>query len=192
MSVSLQVNGVDATTDILRQVAARVTRPRLLMQACGKRVEKDLKKVFRTRDKEPNSKGWWKSHWWNREVARNTAYQSATDTEAVVSIASKQFLHHLRGGKVQGHPYLAIPLTDEAKRKGSPREWTKKGDGQLTFLRSKLGASYLFPGKGQSHTASYLLVRSVTHKAHPDSLPVAVIQAGVEDEAKKFFERHKP
>ncbi|MEI6034522.1 MAG: hypothetical protein WCS65_09610 [Verrucomicrobiae bacterium] len=179
----------DLATPELQRISKLVSRPRLLLQACGRRVAKDLKAGFRDRDKEPNSHGWWKSHWWNREVAQKTAYQGATDTEATVSIASKQFRHFLLGGRVVGHPYLAIPLTEQAKRKGSPGEWTKKGDGQLTFLRSKTGACYLFPGEGKSHNASYLLVRSVTHKPHPDAIPTDKIEAGVDDEASKFLER---
>jgi hypothetical protein len=180
----------DLATPELRRIAGQVRRPQLLMQACGRRVEKDLKRYFRGRDKERNRHGWWKSHWWNREVAQKTAYQGATDHEATVSIASVQFAHRLRGGTIKGHPYLALPLTEQAKRKGSPGEWTHKGDGQLTFIRSKLGACYLFPGEGQAHDASYLLVRSVTQKADDRALPPkGEIEAGIDDTATKFFER---
>lgn len=182
----------DFATPMLDRVRRQVDRPRLLLQACGRRVENILHGHFLKRNAEPNRQGWAKSNWWAREVKGNTSLTSATDTEAVVSIASLQFLHRLLGGKVQGHPYLALPLTEEAKIKGSPREWSSPGDGQLQFIRSKLGSCYLFPDEGQSHGASYLLVRSVTQKADPDALPEqGEIEAGVDDEAVKFFERIK-
>lgn len=180
----------DLATPELQRMRRQVERPRLLMQACGRRVENMLHRHFLKRNAEPNKQGWAKSNWWNREVNHNTSMTSATDTEAVVSVASRQFAHRLLGGKITGHPYLALPLTEQAKLKGSPGEWTSKGDGQLTFIRSKLGACYLFPGEGQSHDASYLLVRSVTHKADPDALPrQGDLEAGVVDEAEKFLGR---
>ena len=188
--MNIKVTGMEVTSARLRAVAAQVQHPRQLMQACGARVEKDLKAYFLLRDKESNRHGWWKSHWWNREVAQNTAYQGATDSEATVSISSKQFAHRLQGGTIKGHPYLALPLTEQAKRLGSPGEWSKKGDGQLTFIRSRLGSCYLFPGEGQAHDASYLLVRSVTQKADPRALPpITDLEAGVDDTANKFLER---
>ena len=180
----------DLATPLLKRIAAQVQRPRALMQVCGMRVAKDLQRYFEARNSEPNQKGWFKSGWWLNEVARNTAFQRADDTEAVVSIASRQFAHRMLGGQIQGHPFLAIPLTEEAKRKGSPGAWTNKGDGKLVFIRSKLGACYLFPGKGQSHDASYLLVRSDNQKADPRALPPASeLEAGVEDEANMFLKK---
>jgi hypothetical protein len=188
MSIALEVTGMEIVTAKLQRVAAQLQRPRLLMQACGRRVENILHRHFLSRDAEGNKHGWARSHWWNREVNHNTALQSATDTEARVSIASRQFAQRLRGGKIQGHPYLALPLTAQAKAKGSPGEWSKPGDGQLQFIRSKLGSCYLFPGEGQSHGASYLLVRSVTQKPDPRALPPrGDIEAGVDDEAGKFL-----
>lgn len=180
----------DLATPELERIRRLVQRPRALMQACGKRVEKDLRGYFRKRNKEPNKKGWWKSDWWAKEVLANTAFQGATETEATVSIASVQFAHRLRGGTIKGHPYLALPLTEQAKRKGSPGEWSEKGDGQLTFIRSKLGACYLFPGEDQSHGASYLLVRSVRQKADSRALPPqGDLEAGVDEAANRFLAR---
>lgn len=188
--MSEPVTVADFVTPKLQRIAARVRRPRLLMQAAGRRVENILHEHFLGRNAQPNKRGWPKSNWWNREVRRNTALQGASDTEATVSIASRQFLQRLRGGRITGNPFLALPLTPQAKRRGSPGEWTSKGDGQLVFLRSHLGVAYLFPGKGKSHGASYLLVRAVNQKPDPDALPPrARIEDGVEDEAEKFLRR---
>ena len=188
----MKIEVKDLATPELQRIAAAVQRPQLLLQAAGKRVEKELRRHFRERDAEGNEKGWSRSHWWNKEVAKATAYQSATDTEAVVSIASKQFLHRLRGGTVRAGrgKFLALPLTDQAKKKGSPAEWTTKGDGQLVFMRSKLGVAYLFPGKDKGHGASYLLLKSVTHRPDPRALPEpGTLEAAVDDEAQRFLRR---
>lgn len=180
----------DLATPELQRISAQVRRPQLLMQACGRRVANDLKKHFRSRDAEGNSKGWVRSHWWRREPLQATSLTEATATGATVSIASREFAHRLRGGRIQGHPYLAIPLTNQAKAKGSPGEWTHKGDGQLAFIRSRTGACYLFPGEGQSHDASYLLVRSVNQKPDPRALPPREdLESGVDDEATRFLQR---
>jgi hypothetical protein len=86
--------------------------------------------------------------------------------------------------------FLAIPLTNQAKAKGSPGEWTSKGDGKLQFMRSKQGVAFLFPGKGERHGASYILLKSVTQKADSRALPDrADLVASVEDEAVKFVNR---
>ncbi|GAB4178758.1 MAG: hypothetical protein Fur0032_19300 [Terrimicrobiaceae bacterium] len=190
MSASVDIR--DTATPELRRIAGMVRRPRMLMQAAGKRVETELHEHFLARDAEGNSQGWKRTHWWNREVKKATAYQGATDTEATVSIASKQFLHKLRGGRVRAAKgkFLSIPLTNQAKTKGSPGEWTTKGDGQLQFIRSRQGVAYLFPGKGRRHGASYLLLKSVVHKADPDALPRSgKIEAGIDDEAGKYLRR---
>jgi hypothetical protein len=188
--MSEAVTVTDLATPKLQRIIRHVQRPRVLMQAVGRRVEGGLHGYFLERNQQPNKQGWWKSNWWNREVKRNTAYQGASDTEATVSIASRQFLQRLRGGRITGNPFLALPLTEQAKRKGSPGEWTSKGDGQLTFIRSKTGVAYLFPGDGKGHGASYLLVRSVNQKPDPHALPPqSDIEDWVEDEAVKFAGR---
>lgn len=180
----------DFVTPKLQAVARQLQHPRLLLQAVGRRVEQVLQGHFLRRDAQPNKAGVWKSHWWNREVKRNTAYQGATDTEATVSIASRQFLQRLKGGRISGNPFLALPLTEQAKRKGSPGEWTSKGDGKLVFLRSKQRVAYLFPGEGETHDASYLLVRSVNQQPDPEALPPrGDMEAGAEDETERFVRR---
>jgi hypothetical protein len=188
----MNVEVLDMASPELRRIAAELERPVLLMQAAGRRVEKDLKAHFRSRNDEGNEQGWVRSHWWNREVAKATAYQGATNTDATVSIASRQFLHKLRGGTVRAAngKFLALPMTNEAKAKGSPGEWTSKGDGKLQFVRSREGRAYLFPGEGEAHGAAYILLKSVTHKADPRALPPqADLDAAVGDEARRFLTR---
>lgn len=190
--MSAEITVTDLATPELRRIARIVARPRLLLQACGKRVEGVLHKHFLRRDAEGNAKGWVRSHFWNREVKRSTAYQGATDSEATVSIASRQFAQRLYGGTIRakGGRFLALPLTNQAKAKGSPGEWTAKGDGKLEFFKSKSGGRFLFPGKGQSHRASYVLVKSVTQKPDPRALPRRTdIQTAIDDEGGKFLAR---
>jgi len=168
------------------------------MQALGKRVEVELRRHFDRKNSAGNKRGWVRSNFWSRVVKRGTSFTGATENEATVTVASREFVHKLRGGTIRaksGH-MLAIPLRSQAKAAGSPGEWSTPGDGQLTFIRTKKGA-YLFRNrgfrgrggrgmKGQRLEAWYKLVASVRHLADPTALPEeGVLAAAVADQAEK-------
>jgi len=153
------------------------------MQAMGKGVENALRTHFDRKNSEGNKRGWVRSNFWSKIVKRGTAFTGATENEATVTIASPAFVHKLRGGTVRAKSgrMLAIPLTNQAKAAGSPGEWSKPGDGKLSFVKTPKGAFLIYnrgfrskkgmTAKGQKGEAWYKLVASVRHLADPTALP---------------------
>ena len=196
----------DTSTPRLETIRQQAKRPRALMAAAGKRVEKDLRAHFADKDRKGNAKGWPRSHFWARTVRAATAFQGATDTGATVAISSPEFMLRLRGGTVRAKrgKYLAIPLTARAKAAGSPREGGWSG-GALKFFRTKLGRALLVEashtrlafrggrvagGQQSGGEAQYLLVRSVRQRADSSALPTeAKLQAAIDNEAEKYLAR---
>lgn len=172
----------DHATPDLRAMMARLRRRKPLMQAMGKAVEVELHRHFTKRDGEGNKRGWKSRHFWNRIVRKSTSYTGATEDEATVAIASREFAHKVHGGTITAArgKYLAIPLTARAYAVGSPRLWPS-GKSALTLIKtakacvlieayhSKLGKRSR--GKISGGEAQYLLKHSVTQKADPRALP---------------------
>jgi hypothetical protein len=186
----------DTATPGLAKLGGSLARSTRRMQAIGKRVEVELRAHFDRKNAQGNAKGWYRSNFWNRVVERATAFQSATGTEAVVSIASREFVHKVTGGVVRAKSgrMLAIPLRSQAKEAGSPKEWSTPGDGQLVFIKTRRGA-FLFRNlgfrgggriKGQQLEVWYKLVASVRHLADPTALPPrADLEAAILDQVKR-------
>jgi len=146
-------------------------------------VQNALRTHFDKKNSEGNKRGWVRSNFWSKIVKRGTVFTGATENEATVTIASREFVHKLRGGTVRAKSgrMLAIPLTNQAKAKGSPGDWTVKGDGKLSFVKTPKGAFLIYnrgfrsknglTAKGQKGEAWYKLVASVRHLADPTALP---------------------
>lgn len=181
----MKIEITDTAAPALRELARALGSPRLAMQAAGRNVEKTLHGHFDRKNDRGNRRNWWRSNFWSQVVKKATSYTGATDREATVTIASREFIHKLKGGVVRGKgKKLAIPLTSEAKRLGSPSHWTTKGDGQLVFRKSRRGAPLLFH-KG---VPFYVLVASVRHLADPDALPSdQAIAEGIEAGFRQEF-----
>ncbi|CAN5351951.1 hypothetical protein BH09VER1_BH09VER1_28410 [soil metagenome] len=186
----------DTATPELNRIRGLVKRPKALMSAAGKRVEFVLRAHFLKKNQEGNRRGWTRSNFWNKRVRSATSFTGATDTTAQVTIASPEFIHKLRGGKITAKrgKFLSIPLPDRAKAAGSPREW----DGPEKLVPRKTSDGYMLgvaqPGqagnRGQRLTMMYLLVKSVNQKADPTALPPdAEIQTAIDQEANDYFNR---
>lgn len=171
----------DTATPALKTKAERLARSQRRMEAIGDRVAQVLRDHFQAKNNAGNRKGWWRSNFWTDVVMNATSRTGATDRTATVSIASREFIHVLKGGVVRAKSgkNIAIPLTSEAKEKGSPREWSVPGDGQLIPIRTRRGL-FLFRNlgfrgrgrtKGQHLEVWYKLVASVRHVANPTALP---------------------
>jgi hypothetical protein len=194
----------DHATPDLQAMMSRLRRRKPLMQAMGKAVEVELHRHFTKRDGEGNKHGWPSRHFWNRTVRKATAYQGATDDEATVSIASKEFIHKLHGGPItaSGGKYLAIPLTARAYQVGRPKLWPG-GKSALTLIKtakacvlieayhSSLGKRQR--GKIRGGEAQYLLVKRVNQKADPRALPTeSKLQGAAMITARNFLSRAFP
>lgn len=171
----------DTAPPALKTKAERIARSQRRMEAIGDRVAEVLREHFQTKNNAGNKKGWWRSNFWVDVVKSATSRTGATDRTATVTVASREFVHKLKDGVVRakGGSFLAIPLRSEAKEKGSPGEWSQKGDGQLIPIRTGRGL-FLFRNlgfrgrgrtKGQRLEVWYKLVTSVRHLADPTALP---------------------
>lgn len=181
---AVEISIQDGATPTLRRMMAELRNRRPMMQAAGKAAETVLRDHFTRRDAEGNKQGWPRRHFWNRVVRRATSFTGATDLEATVTIASREFSQKLYGGTIRptNGKFLAIPLTARAYAAGRPRLWTGASlhavrlEGGRLLLRESLHSSL----KGRKRDrgkrieggeAQYLLVRSVNQKADPNALP---------------------
>jgi hypothetical protein len=182
-----------------------------LLRVMQRRGVNELKKHFAARNAEPNSMGWPKTNFWNREGRDNTGAGELTDQSAMIVVASAAIAHKVKGGTITAKrgKMLAIPLTAEAYKAGSPREANMPG---LFLMKRKgdVGRAFLAiadPQPGGSKPArsgkkglqakdtggirpQYLLIRSVNQRADPRTLPdPAAFAAAIHDEAEKFLVR---
>jgi hypothetical protein len=166
----IRINIRDSASPVLKDIAAQLpSRP--LMAAMGKGLEKVLRNHFLWRERNtPNKYGWPRQHWWNREVARNTAFAGATADTASVNIASMPFRARLYGAVIRPveKKALAIPMRAEAYG-------IEPGSGLIPNLfiwRSKNTLkAYLARREGTSVRLYYRLVKSATLKPDPQALP---------------------
>lgn len=177
--------------DRIEQIYAMMQRPRALLGALASRGDRVFKAHFLRRNQEGNKYGWPRSNFWVNKVRKQTAITSVTDEEAEITVASPEFVHKIRGGKVAAKRgrYLAIPLTAAAKKAGSPREWDDPS--ALFPVRSaETGAFFLAMKTAGGILPVYDLKRSVTHKADPRALPSeAEISRELTDEAVRTIDR---
>lgn len=158
-------------------VAAK--RPVVLMQTVGKEVAVELQRHFKQRDGEGNKRGWPSQHFW-RKVANKTSHQNATADGVTVTVASREFMHKVTGGKVTAKVAgaLTIPLTAEAYAKAGKGTLRESFPG-LFVIRTKGGGAFLArnpKGKGKGVAQGppeflFRLVKSVTHQPDPRALP---------------------
>jgi hypothetical protein len=195
----------DGISPELNLLAKGIGDTRVIVAACGKRLEKELRDHFAALDKRPNSMGWPKRHFWNRQVRSRIALSSITSTTATVTIASPELVHRIKGGTIRPKraKTLAIPANAEAYKLGSPREanidqldYIPLHQGNLVgalirrfqsiIKRTKKGSA----GKTIGGDVMYWLVRSVTTKPHPEDLPSANnLAIAIIDEARKAVAR---
>lgn len=172
----------DHATPELRAAIGRLRRRTPMMKQMGKAVEVALHSHFQKRDGEGNKRGWPSKHFWRRVVKKATSFQRATEDEATVAIASREFAQKLHGGTItaSGGKYLAIPLTARAYQIGRPKLWPG-GGAALTLIKTERAAVLIETyhssmakrqrGKIRGGEAQYLLVKRVNQKADPNALP---------------------
>lgn len=197
---------IDGITPELSRIAREFSDTRPLMAACGKRLEVEVRKHFAELDRKPNSMGWPKRHFWNRQVRSKVILTSVTSTTAVVTVDSPEAVHRIEGGTIRPKraKTLAIPANADAYRTGSPREadidqleYLPLHQGNLvgalirrfqTIIRKTKTAYKAVKEVGGE--VFYWLVRKVTTRAHPEEQPNREkLNAAVIDEARKLFAR---
>lgn len=186
----MSVEIIDTATPELQRIAGLIARPRGLMAAASKRVERDLRSHFAKKDREGNAKGWPRSHFWAKTVRAATSVSSVTDSAATVTVASSELVHKIKGGRVtpKRGKFLAIPATARAKAAGSPREGGIPG---LFFIARRVNSKrYLAIQDGGALRIMYRLLPYVDHRADPTAVPSqSTINQAVDDEAGKYLAR---
>lgn len=180
---------------------------RPLLVVLQRRAVNEVKEHFLARNREPNSMGWPKRNFWSREGRDNTGPGEVTGDSAAVVVASAAIAHKFSGGTIVAKRgrFLAIPLTAEAYRAGSPREGNmpglflvrRKGDTGRAFLAvaDQLGAKAPRGAKGMAPRdrgirPQYLLLARVTQAADPRTLPPAEqLEGRLQAEAETFIAR---
>lgn len=176
------------TPDLKAKLAA-VKRPRSVYEAGAKVVQVELKKHMQRLQARGNANGWPSQGFFARgrnSVEKNIGIAELSDKGAAVTIADPRFVHRIEGGTVSAvrRKFLAIPLRAEAyalQGKGSIRESAPF----LSFRRAG-GRAFLVRETKTATEFWFLLVRSVTHRPHPEEAPDA---AALSASAAKGMER---
>lgn len=166
-SITISADQFPQATARLARLQALGGTLRPLLTAAAGAVAREIRTHLRTKNAQPNARGWPKQGFYGRE-AQAVAVGAVSDTEARVDIASPALAHRYLGGTItpkRGRA-LTIPATAEAYAAGAPREgyW---GD---RLFRPK-GKRYLATKDGDTITVQYFLARSVTHQPDPSVLP---------------------
>ena len=133
--LNAEVKIQDLATPKLDALLRQTKRPKGMLTVVGRRVENVLRDYFLQRNEEGNKQGWPRSNFWSQTVAAATRFEGATDTEATVRIASREFLHKLEGGTIRAKNgrMLARPSASKAPREilhAVPRSGVEAGEPQ--------------------------------------------------------------
>lgn len=182
----------DTVTPELKSIVSTAKRPRALMQAGAKVTQKEVSDHLRKLQARGNKKGWPPQKFFAGKptsVEKNVGVSQITDQGFTVTIADPRFVHRITGGTVTAKrtKNLAIPLTAEAyakSGKGSIKEsmpglFVVKFKRGLYLVREvsektrngATGKRMFGPIKRIRVIPLFKLVRSVTHKPHPEELP---------------------
>lgn len=183
--MTITVRVTDGASPVLQRLTQALGRPRPITEAVAQSTVVELQNHFLARNREPNKRGWTKQNFWTKEGREKTAAADLQDSRATVAVASPAIAHKFTGGTIRPKrgKYLAIPLTAEAYKAGSPREGAMSN---LVFAGGYRGGSaFLGRRDGQfgSLTRHYLLVRSVTHAPGPRTLPEPQVLATAAEKA---------
>lgn len=164
----------------------RAKKPKLLMKWAVGNVAKAFRENFLKLNEPPRSK--YGHNFYRREGEEKTTAEVGSDgqTGAVV-VASPQMAHKLKGGVVRAKrgKALAIPVSEWAKRQQRNPRAVPGLDLFLLNGRAYLGAR----GDGGRLDVHYLLVRSVTHKPHPEVIPGESVLTAAVAKACRQYER---
>ena len=184
MSLALRVAITAPDLSAWRETVA----PERLHAVLGRAYANLLQEHFRTRNAQPNAKGFPRTNFWS-DVAKRTGFDSADADGATVVIADPRFALRLFGGVVRPRSAksLALPLVPEAAGR-SPREFA-----DLFVLRSRiLGRAFLATRESSGALRLlYLLAPSTNHTADPAALPDdARTSAALTATAESFLRRN--
>jgi hypothetical protein len=167
----------DTATPELQRIHAALQpgRRRPLMLALGGAARNEYRAWFRAKDRgEPDTRGFPRSHFWNRRIAGATELDASqtTASQAVLVVADRAINAHVYGGTWGPRPgkkNLAIPLRPEAAGKNPSSNLIP----DIFFFRSRFGkgGGYLARREGKKLVAYWRLVPRVRVRRDPSALP---------------------
>ena len=168
---------LDGITPELNRIIAGFSRPRSILGAGAKAVQKGILAHLARLQARGNAKGWPQQFFFSgrlTSVAKNVGVTELTDVSATVTVADPRFVHHISGGEIRAKRgrALSIPLTPQAARlagKGSLRQsapW-------LVMIKSKSGQAFLAaPTTKNGPLVNWFILKSrVTTSPHPEAAP---------------------
>src|SRR5688572_23363316 len=99
ISATVTMSPADARS-VLVEISGPLENRRELNEVLAHRLADELRDHFRTKNAEPNKKGWSKTNFWS-QVAAATAVGEITDESATVSVADQRYNIHLYGGTIR-------------------------------------------------------------------------------------------
>lgn len=145
-------------------------KPKRVVKLAVGEVAKLVKDNFKRLNAERSKHG--HNFYKTEGVDKTTTSVSDDGATGIVKISSVQMAHKLKGGTVKPRrKFLAIPVSEWAK-------WQKKTPGDIygiDLFNFGKGAPFLArtgkDGQPLHHRADWILVRSVTHRPHPEVIP---------------------
>lgn len=154
---------------LLASLKRKMARPRRLMSLVVGEVAKLTRDNFRQLDASRSRYG---HKFYITEGEKKTTSEARSDgLSGAVKIDSAQMLHKLKGGTVRPkNKFLAIPVTEWAKsQKQTPGDIF--GIELYNFGKRPFLAREGKDGQPKAGGPDWILVRSVTHRPHPEVLP---------------------
>jgi len=184
----------DTITPELERLIRTAKNARPLFQAAGKATQVEISAHLRRLQARGNARGWPPQLFFagkSTSVEKNVGIAYLSDKRVIVQIADPRFVHRIEGGTViaKRKKNLAIPLTAEAyaaSGKGSlvesmpglkviklPRGVYLCREIEEPITRGATGGRKFNRIKVRRVIPLFKLVRSVTHRPHPEELPDA-------------------
>lgn len=168
VNIKIQDDGVNAALDRLRMALPLGGQMRPVMDSLGRVLKTGVQMRFRTQ-KDPEGTPWKPTRRGGQilslsRVLRNSlTYKATSDTAEVGTNVVYAAIHQFGGViRAKNGPFLAIPVTDAARKWGSPR---KAVGVELAVSQSLKGQFMLVDSK--TGTVHFLLRKQVTVPARP-------------------------
>ena len=164
--------------DLQKKIKA-LSRPRSVYEAGAKAVQKGISAHLKKLQASGNEMGWPSQGFFagsKNSVEKNVGISKLTDQGAIITIADPRFVHRITGGTVRPkrRKFLAIPLTAAAYALAGQGSIRTSAPGLKVFGKRKL---YLAVEKGDRIELWFALVKSVTHRPHPEDAPDEAVLA---------------
>ncbi len=192
--MNIQISIEDQLSPHLRNFQVAITARAPMMQKLGEDLARALREHFHKRDSQPNSKGWPKRHFWNREGRNNTALTHYDAASATVTIASAAIAHKLKGGTVRPKRAraLAIPAIAAAYKAIQPSAMDANTLAYIPLNRGNLVAMLTERRKNRRARPRvwFWIVKQATHRADPKTLPPqADVERQIQASAQQYLDR---